>query len=538
MKSDFEHEAVLKLIDERNEVAAHEGGERKKLPAQVKGGPGTKMFHALRSSKLRKSQLKTVRSVAEKEEKALDGRGRAVSRDGQPAPVVGCLKVSNLAAFNLCRSGKRNPYLHLSFEGKRAQTSRKENYSPLVKVVSTLGSLVKKMKDLQKSDVESVDTNTVFLWEEEEFSFPITDVAADLSIDLYASKPVGVVAARSDSFIGKIIVPLSHIIEESSQSLIDRNTVRKCKGSFELFPLPSGKICYTPVIKGFPGTGLVRPNEPIGKIFMEVEVRLEPSVLQCYALSKPYRPLQLETPQKPDPKYVRRGANRLKYIASAPPYAVMLLQKARTWKNAYLSIGALIFLACLCYVFYWWQLPLVAAFLAVTIGYASRGTQERGEPEIYNDEIEPDPELPDTIVKKYKLMTKLLSNMQQKTNKIASGLERVFNSINWTDERVSILVSWFALGAGVGLSFVSLLVDKLIRLVQLNNIVFGIGLIALSPPSFRQKLTLRQSKDRPRFVAQSLVLQSWHNIMERIPDESEVTHRTIAKRQRVHVEIE
>ena len=515
-------------------------GEDDTIPFDASPG----FFEAIRHLQLKKSQERTMRSIAEKESKLHSfTQETVVEKRAKSRAIVGSLVVSDLVAINLASHCRRSPYFYLAFEAQRKKTQRKERYFP----EHDLNSLQSKLR-MQNFPYKS--GKQLFYWGES-FEFPVTDVAADLKIDLYSSKPVGaVIASRTDICVGTVIIPLSQILSESSVPLSKANTVRKGEGWFELYPLPAGHLCYTPVVKGLPGTGLQRPEKLLGKIYCKIELRLAPPAMAAFTQATPYRPLMLKVPEKADAKFIKGADNRIKAVFAAPPYVVVLCGKIRRWESKALSAFVLAAYGFLVYCVSWWQLPFFVALVLVTVGFMAKGKQHKEKIQVFNDEIEPDPNHPDTIVKKLRVLFKLLSKLQRVSNLLASGLERLCNALNWTDERVSLSLSVALLILGIQLSIVAKLFDMLISVISLNHLLFAAGCLCIVPLPIgtqRNQVTSEAPKqDQGQPDAQPVeqpsashslpnvsITQRLKNVLLRIPDEIELTHREIAKKQQI-----
>ena len=508
------------------------------LPFEESAG----FFEAIRRLQLKKSQERTMRSIAEKEGKLHSfTKEDVVEGRAKKRPIVGTLLVSDLVAINLASHCKRSPYFYLAFEAHRHKSARMDRFFP----EHDLNALQSKLK---MRNFPYKHGKELFYWGET-FTFPVTDVAADLKLDLYASKPVGaVIASRTDICVGTVIIPLSQILAESSVRLSAANTVRRCEGWFELYPLPAGHLCYTPVVKGLPGTGLQRPEKLLGRVFCKVELRLTVPVVDAFARTTPYRPLLLKVPEKADARFIKGADNRIKAMFAAPPYFVVLLRKIRRWENKALSSCAALAWAFMVYVVAWWQLPFFFALLVVIVGFMAKGQQNREKIQVFNDEIDPDPNHPDTIVKKLRVLFKLLAKLQKASNLLASFMERLCNAFNWTDERVSLSLSIVLLVAGAVLSCIGKGVDVIIDIVSLEHFIFTVGMLCLVPlPKAllaRSAATSTPENETPNpdeatsTKMKIPMAQRLKNVLLRIPDEIEYTHREIAKQQQIEFYVE
>jgi hypothetical protein len=187
--------------------------------------------------------------------------------------------------------------------------------------------------------------------------------------------------------------------------------------------------------------------------------------------------------------------------------------------------------------------------------------------------------LPDNVLQRLKLATSSVMRLQHMTNDAASAAERLCNCFNWTDPQVSILVSILTLCAG-GLVSLAILTCTLISeyIVPFRHLAFYVIVASNLPPMLQDALLEEVRKVRKRLgiadedvveaVAagdlsddnegedevgsvgvQTLLSKSlrrcwaaWmtahayaRNLVDRVPDEMEVAHRSIARRQRLPV---
>ena len=168
---------------------------------------------------------------------------------------------------------------------------------------------------------------------------------------------------------------------------------------------------------------------------------------------------------------------------------------------------------------------------------------------LWNDGIVQDPDMPDSVVKKIKMLVKLATGIQKLLCVVASTLERAHNALAWGDAVVTTVLVGIICGVALCLSVSVVIFRLLFSFVQLHWIVALAGAATVLRPLFRQSdqseghqseglQTAQQAGGQPETPTQQstttpldTLTQRLRNIFARIPDEAELEHRRIAKMQ-------
>lgn len=319
----------------------------------------------------------------------------------------------------------------------------------------------------------------------EAFELALTDVAADVVLSLYG-KSHGVPTSR-DRYLGKVLVPLSRLYRDASVATLLRRgdgqqTTFVLDSWFQVYPLDEAHVHFEPVVPGMPGTGMRRPDEKSALPQVHLRIALELSkglsLLLCAGLNPPFKPVGEFEATDFDPKHLKFGAARIKALAASARAVAAALGSVRAWERPAVSLAALLWYAYATLLAPSYQYPLLLALLVVALAFSYPYKHPSVSPLIWNDEIEPDPNMPDTLVKKLKLVPKLLGAIQSLLNKAAFAAERACNSINWTDQAVTVAMSIALLLAGMCASALLIAVQVFHAWVlPLNVVAFAIGLL-------------------------------------------------------------
>ena len=155
-----------------------------------------------------------------------------------------------------------------------------------------------------------------------------------------------------------------------------------------------------------------------------------------------------------------------------------------------------------------------------------------------------DPDMPDSVVKKIKMLVKLATGIQKLLCVVASTLERAHNALAWGDPVVTTVLVGIICGVALCVSVSVVIFRLLFSFVQLHWIVALAGAATVLRPLFRQSdpseglQTAQQAGGQPETPTQQstttpldTLTQRLRNIFARIPDEAELEHRRIAKMQ-------
>ena len=160
---------------------------------------------------------------------------------------------------------------------------------------------------------------------------------------------------------------------------------------------------------------------------------------------------------------------------------------------------------------------------------------------LWNDGIVQDPDMPDSVVKKIKMLVKLATGIQKLLCVVASTLERAHNALAWGDPVVTTVLVGIICGVAFCLSVSVVIFRLLFSFVQLHWIVALAGAATVLRPLFRQSEGLQPAQQaggqtetptqRSTTTPLDTLTQRLRNIFARIPDEAELEHRRIAKMQ-------
>jgi hypothetical protein len=156
--------------------------------------------------------------------------------------------------------------------------------------------------------------------------------------------------------------------------------------------------------------------------------------------------------------------------------------------------------------------------------------------------------MPDSVVKKIKMLVKLATGIQKLLCVVASTLERAHNALAWGDPVVTTVLVGIICGVALCVSVSVVIFRLLVSFVQLHWIVALAGAATVLRPLFRQSdqsslqseglQTAQQAGGQPETPTQrstttplDTLTQRLRNIFARIPDEAELEHRRIAKMQ-------
>lgn len=401
----------------------------------------------------------------------------------------------------------------------------------------------------------------------EKFSFDITDVGADLFLSVYGKPARGPFEFKH---IGKVIIPLTRLynrenvpallgLREPTCSL--SKNVFTIAGWFQLYPLDSGALHFEPAIQGIPGTGMERKG-PLGEVHVQVSLNLTAgSVAFCSMLNSPWKPVGSFEKETFQPQHIKLGVLRMKYIALTFRESKTILLSLHTWEHPLTSFIALVWFTYTTMIAPSWQYPFLCSSMYVYLSYCFPSRTPDISPIVWNDEIEKDPNLPDTIGKKLKAIKSVLFAIQTVINKVAFRFERMLNSTNWVDSTTTIVFSayllLFSAFASVLVAFLQLFFR---HVIPLHAMFFVAGILFFCPfvtDSLVEKVekstaasaqndagraphdTSPMNQRKRRFVqlvrhAVLMFSLFFDNVLCRIPDAKELIHRHIAQTQELN----
>ena len=394
-----------------------------------------------------------ARRRAQEATRAAD-EGLLARADSQHDPLqvqVGELRCAVVAVERLPGTHDHAPYCRVWFEGVAKDTNRAPTPKPS-------GSRV------------------AFSETQSEFTFCVTDVAADVVFAVYAQREALslLVNPHVDDLVGKAVLPLSRLLG------LARIASPTMETWLDLLPLKPEQTTYSALVEGLPVSGLPRPPAFLGRVLVRVELNLAVSVPEALVFVPPFRNLAPAIPTKPiNPRAVRDGqlrlASALKAVRGGAPLRYLLDWGEPLASLVCVAVGFTALLACPVY-----QLPLVvtSSFVAGTRWWSARPPMQQVRdhaPKLFADETTLSPDVPVTLPQKLKQLVKLAGTLQRVVNGAASGVERAMYAWSWEDENVSLLVSLVALAAAVGFSLVLMALEWVFTHVASARVVLAVG---------------------------------------------------------------
>mmetsp|Transcript_11729 Transcript_11729/g.15261 ORF Transcript_11729/g.15261 Transcript_11729/m.15261 type:complete len:617 (+) Transcript_11729:95-1945(+) len=506
-----------------------EKGERtmkKSLDERIETIKGKIREH--QESVLEKQSKYTSERAIEKEA----GRNRFISQDldvqiGHP---VGTLSVSNLKIRDVSRSAKNHTYITIAVERQREATSR--------------------------LDFGAVNGS----WTDD-FKFDLRDISTDVVLSVYGKSREKIVAVP-DIYLGKVIIPLSRLYQQKPMITLlqTRKNIYEFESWFKIYPIGESQRYFEPVVPGLPGTGMDRPKDGnLGEVFVNIRLELAQgySLLNALTSHAPFKPMAIRHADldQINPKHIKWGVSRIKAMKQRLVEYKDNFDSIKSWNRPSVSMITLIWWTYTCLSALSYQYPFLVMLFYVGFNLAFPWSDDKTRPLLWNDEIVKDPDLPDTIPKKLRLVHQLLRFVQKASNTIAYHLERVQNSTNSADKLVSaifclcLLLCSFVVSVFVGLAqifcYYFIPFHVIVYLVGLQFILpfslFAVIPVKTEPESeSSNSATTAESEvensanENPRYNMQKRIKifkKALSNCMARIPDSNEVLHRRIARTQ-------
>jgi hypothetical protein len=354
------------------------------------------------------------------------------------------------------------------------------------------------------------------------FEFDVTDLTGNIQLSIMDDKKV-----LKDHVLGQVIVPLTSLYTPNFGIVPLRMEWH------ELFPAPSENLRDTTTNRLFAaentvkGAGMPRPKRSLGFLQIEIGLTLNPTLYAppyvpplaaAFLLSTPYY-----APAEPtlEPAILKREIVRIKRAIGAP-YWLQLIMEIISWQYPPLSIGGLAAWIYLClYGALWLYIPVGVALLLYG-GHRSYKAREARRAELisWDEDAAPDPNMPTAVIDKLKKVKDIIVKIQQLLGKVASNMERSSNTLNWTDKRITMMVSIFLIIGALPLSL-------LFYFVPLHLVILMVGLFVFAKPVLSKK----KKRDAPK--EPSKIAVAVKNLLGRVPDGLEDTNRIFAERATV-----
>jgi len=459
------------------------------------------IHHDARNQRLKEQQDRRVSGALVKETKHNAFLGvLPTANDAGTSAVVATVALSNFQLRNVASKAKYQTYLRIGVENCRETTER----------------------------IEDISMNPKF---QETFTLGVTDIFSDIAVSCYG-KAGKAAALFGDHYLGKVCIPLSRLFKgKSGLKLCSRTDNRYVLESwFTIYPLKESKVHYEPVVEGLPGTGMHR-GDPLGDLHccITLEITENMSVFGAMLLNPPFKPSGEFELDEFDAKELRYGALRLKKLVQSNKTFLNNLASLTSWSVPSVSLVVLCWWTFLCWFSNFIQVPFLVASLVVYLNWAFPHRDDDVAPMIWNDEIELDPNMPQTIVQKLKLLSKLLKVLQQTFNSVAFKTERVAATVSWTDTPIAAMFSLIYLLIGLaGSCLLGVLYFVQVHFMPLYALVYILGVSLFLPINISGKVSAAKSSQKSDT---SMIVKAMKNLFARLPDEKELVHRRIAKSQ-------
>ncbi len=271
----------------------------------------------------------------------------------------------------------------------------------------------------------------------QEMPFPVTDLNADIVIQLYSMKSIGGLDVDS-KLIGQAIVPVSRLLPNlcsleliASSFLAGKDVtptrVTLMQEDLELFPLPKELSRFQAIPKelALDLKGMTRPRASLGIVRVQIELTLTAPLIQLYASIVPAAPSSRLTPgqtsNKSDPEVldfnvIKWNCHRIRAAIMHPPAWTLAVDELRNWERPVPSLCAFVATIVTILVLPIWLIPTAAAALAILLSvYGARirpRSSKQGGVETWHPLVERDEKEPHTIVGKALLGKALVLRVQ------------------------------------------------------------------------------------------------------------------------------
>mmetsp|Transcript_26789 Transcript_26789/g.57935 ORF Transcript_26789/g.57935 Transcript_26789/m.57935 type:complete len:469 (-) Transcript_26789:600-2006(-) len=456
-------------MSDGNDVGAMDGGDGPSSPKKGSYYPGKYLKSISAKANEKRKQVKAG-ILGMQQDKMM---AKAVDKETKNNTFVDenlSGYVSGVVQPGVTHDKHRKPVAALSVEGLQVEGVTKVGYQVyFVLALETHRDTTERVSQLDKNGCGS--------WGDT-LNFAVTDISSDFIISVYGKPQM--LPALKDKFVGKVVFPLSRLYKDLPIKTLASQTSFQFDSWFHIYPLEEGKVHFEPVVKGLLGTGMVRPKESLGKVHLKLRLSLQDglSVPMCIALNKPFKPVGEFESDEFEAKHLKYGVERIKVLKFSAGVMKTKLLSLRTWKQPLLSGLTLVWYTYLTLLAPTWQYPTLFAILYIFLNFVFPYKEGDGDlsPLIWNDEIEKDPNMPDSVVGKLKKLPVILGGIQKMANKVAFVLERAFNCGNWTDETVTLDFSISVLSMSLVLSAVFAILQLFFYFViPLNVLLFVLG---------------------------------------------------------------
>lgn len=469
--------------------------------------------------------------------------------DKEERVVVGTLVVEILRAKNLqvalplLRTSQ--PFVVLDFENQHHKT----------KVVNSEKVPSGKWMRFQ-------GLNPVF--SHEKFVFNVTDVTETLRLKVMSARPM-----REDVVLGHICIPLvdlhpgrssvtsamlkqyAGIITGSAPSPVSRKAwheILKIHKQPEAPDPNGGDFHFQSGVQGVPNTATGNmPSEARGCLEVRATLKLHMPLIRCYMKNPRTRPFS-QLPNKLSTAAIQCSQRRLKRTIQSKFRVNIVMQRLFAWDSVFLSATYFcfsVYVSMFCPV---WQLPIFFALIFGLLCLSAHTHVDHVQSEIilFNDDIIKDPELPDTVGKKLRLLARLGLGLQKVLWVLASFIERGANAFSFQDIAVTNII--------VGCVFCSMCIFSFMLYVLAMFVeVLGPHFVFITVPRMfitllivfrflyypikclvKQKgIECKPQSDTKLKAPKRLhaIKRALCNILQRVPDGYEMNHRRIASKQ-------
>eukprot|EP00287_Rhodomonas_sp_CCMP768_P028465 CAMPEP_0202856180 /NCGR_PEP_ID=MMETSP1389-20130828/91900_1 /ASSEMBLY_ACC=CAM_ASM_000865 /TAXON_ID=302021 /ORGANISM="Rhodomonas sp., Strain CCMP768" /LENGTH=556 /DNA_ID=CAMNT_0049534825 /DNA_START=67 /DNA_END=1733 /DNA_ORIENTATION=+ len=283
----------------------------------------------------------------------------------------------------------------------------------------------------------------------------------------------------------------------------------------ELYPLPKDATKFQQVPLEMRGDvkGLARPARSLGRIEVECELALLEPLLDVYlsasspgVLSK-RAALRLSSGKDADEddidfNVLRWNALRIRDALCVAPRWWCLVSHLRSWRQPWLSAAALLLVSGIALTAQLWQTPLLLAGSALALGKFSGAARrrERGEgASPWQEELTTRRDK--TLVARALSGKALVLRVQRETGRVAATLERVRNALNWSDSNVSMVLAAALTAACALLSVLCLFLEILWPILPVRQLLMLAAVALFLPPPVRHTIEEYNLKVFGRLVA-------------------------------------
>jgi len=370
--------------------------------------------------------------------------------------------------------------------------------------------------------VEGATRSTAVMYRETDpvfnstMNFNVRNLSGDVIIQVYNNTET--MQGFGSRFIGQALIPVASLLPRLESSRVTDSvrvgnvgvgvegepvpTSVRTTLELELYPLPKDAIKFQQVPLEMRGDvkGLVRPPERLGTVEVEVTLALLQPLLETYLSASPPGPLSKRAAlrissgkdadeEDIDFNLLRWNALRIRDALCTPPSWWVLVKHIRAWHQPWLSAGAIGLLSSIALSAQLWQAPMLLSGAALLLGRysgAARRVKRRATVSPWHEEIQSKRDK--TLVAKALKGKALILKAQKDTGRIATGLERVRNGLNWADPNVSMVLAAAIAFGGAGLSVLCLVIQLLWPILPVRLLLVAAVVAIFQPPALRDKM--------------------------------------------------